>query len=216
MRTRLNVALDAGPQAETVARPCNHCQYCEFATVCDQQWRRDDSLFYVAGIRGPEIDALKAAGIGTLTELSHLNHESDVVTGVRTERLKRLSQQARLQRVAPDQDDLPFAIAESEDDETRWGLGLERLPQPDPSDLFIDFAVYGKLEDRPGVWYSELLEQKTRELGGIKTLISRNHYDEATFWSIYDRPGYQAVKQRTDPDNLLRDLYQKFAPGARR
>ena len=82
--------------------------------------------------------------------------------------------------------------------------------------LYFDFAVYGKLEDRPGVWYSELLEQKTRELGGIKTLISRNHYDEATFWSIYDRPGYQAVKQRTDPDNLLRDLYQKFAPGARR
>ena len=153
LRTRLNAALAAGPQGETIARPCSHCQYCEFATVCDQQWRRDDSLFYVAGIRGPEIDALKAAGIATLTELSHLNHESDSVTGVRTERLKRLSQQARLQRVALDQDDLPFSIAESEDDDTRWGLGLERLPQPDPGDLFIDFEGHPLWRPETGLFF---------------------------------------------------------------
>ena len=73
-------------------------------------------------------------------------------------------------------------------------------------------AIYGKANDTPGVDYSELLEQKTFELGGIKTLISRNHYDEERFWSVYDRDRYQAIKRRADPHNLLRDLYEKFAP----
>ena len=34
---------------------------------------------------------------------------------------------------------MPFSMAESEDDKTRWGFGLERLPQSDDGDLFIDF-----------------------------------------------------------------------------
>ena len=34
---------------------------------------------------------------------------------------------------------MPFSMAESEDDKTRWGFGLERLPEPDDGDLFIDF-----------------------------------------------------------------------------
>ena len=42
------------------------------------------------------------------------------------------------------------------------------------------------------------LQDKTRELFGIKTLISKNTYDEATFWSIYNRPAYLALKQRYD------------------
>lgn len=97
-----------------------------------------------------------------------------------------------------------------------------RVPAPYPwiapahaarmGDLFIDCAIYGKANDTPGVDYSELLEQKTFELGGIKTLISRNHYDEERFWSVYDRDRYQAIKRRADPHNLLRDLYEKFAP----
>ena len=43
-------------------------------------------------------------------------------------------------------------------------------------ELFIDCAVYGKRNSEPGVDYSQVLEEKTYELGGIKTLISRNHY----------------------------------------
>ena len=50
------------------------------------------------------------------------------------------------------------------------------------------------------------------ELGGIKTLISRNHYDRDTFWSIYSQPRWQAVKQRTDPRNLFGDLYSRTHP----
>ena len=53
--------------------------------------------------------------------------------------------------------------------------------------VYFDLAVYGLPNDRPGTDYSELLEQKTFAAKGIKTLISQNHYDPQTFWSIYDR-----------------------------
>jgi FAD/FMN-containing dehydrogenase len=96
-----------------------------------------------------------------------------------------------------------------------------RLPRPYPwihddhaakmgSDLFIDCAVYGKRNDTPGVDYSQMLEEKTFELGGVKTLISQNHYTPERFWEVYNRKNYAAVKARTDPKNLFRDLYQKF------
>lgn len=78
--------------------------------------------------------------------------------------------------------------------------------------LFIDCAVYGKVNNRKDVDYSELLEKKTFELNGIKTLISRNHFDKETFWKVYNHDNYSLVKQRTDPNNLFNDLYEKFKP----
>jgi FAD/FMN-containing dehydrogenase len=77
-------------------------------------------------------------------------------------------------------------------------------------DLFIDCAVYGKANSEPGVDYSQLLEEKTFELDGLKTLISRNHYTVERFWQVYNRPNYQAVKTRLDPQGVLPDLCETF------
>jgi hypothetical protein len=76
--------------------------------------------------------------------------------------------------------------------------------------LVYDLAVYGKVNNEPGVDYSEVLERKTHELGGIKTLISRNHYSESQFWQIYNRPGYEALKSRVDPHKAFPGLFEKF------
>ena len=104
-----------------------------------------------------------------------------------------------------------------------WPLWIVpyRLPRPYPwvspaqqartgGDLYIDCAVYGKRNDDPRINYYKALEEKTFELGGIKTLISENYYDERRFWEIYDRAAWDTVKRRTDPGNLFRDLYKKF------
>ena len=96
-----------------------------------------------------------------------------------------------------------------------------RMPQPypwlDPShaeridgDLMLDCAVYGKKNNDVQVDYSELLEEKTHELGGVKTLISRNHYTRDRFWSVYNASNYYAVKEKTDPGGLFPDLFDKF------
>jgi FAD/FMN-containing dehydrogenase len=77
-------------------------------------------------------------------------------------------------------------------------------------ELFIDCAIYGKPNGRPDIDYSEVLERKVQELGGVKTLISRNHYDEEQFWSVYSRPRYEDAKAKLDPRNLFGDLYAKM------
>ncbi len=54
MKGQLFRALDAAATADTVAEPCDHCNFCEFANHCDGEWRRDDSLVFVAGIRSAD------------------------------------------------------------------------------------------------------------------------------------------------------------------
>ncbi|MGH2684727.1 MAG: FAD-binding oxidoreductase [Actinomycetota bacterium] len=77
-------------------------------------------------------------------------------------------------------------------------------------DLFMDLAVYGMPNGDPYVDRSELLEEKTFELGGIKTLISRNHYTPERFWGIYHEANYQKAKELLDPNRVFRDLYEKL------
>jgi hypothetical protein len=86
----------------------------------------------------------------------------------------------------------------------------EALEERMPESFFIDCAVYGRPNSEPDVDYSQLLEEKTFELAGIKTLISRNHYTPERFWEIYNRPNYEAAKARLDPDGAFPDLYEAF------
>ena len=62
----------------------------------------------------------------------------------------------------------------------------------------------------PRIDRSEQLEEKTYELGGIKTLISRNHYTEDRFWRIYNEANYRTAKARLDPNGVFRGLYEKL------
>ena len=78
--------------------------------------------------------------------------------------------------------------------------------------FFIDCAVYGKRNADPRVDWSEVLERKTHELGGFKTLISRNHYSKDEFWTYFNRPRWTEMKRRLDPNHVLGDLYTRFSP----
>ncbi|MCX5746776.1 MAG: FAD-binding oxidoreductase [Proteobacteria bacterium] len=82
-----------------------------------------------------------------------------------------------------------------------------------PDEMFLDLAIYG-MQQRGPTNVHRLIEQKLRELGGIKTLISHNYYSEQEFWQLFHRPNYDAVKAITDPQNLFRDLYTKTCKAA--
>ena len=128
---------DDGPTQETHPEPCDHCEFCEFAAVCDAQWRDEDSLVYVAGIRTGDRVSLEDSAISTLTGLAECAGE---VPSMRPERLERLVTQAALQVEA--RTDFghppPFRLTEAGTDPT-WGRGLELLPEPDEGDIFLDF-----------------------------------------------------------------------------
>jgi len=76
--------------------------------------------------------------------------------------------------------------------------------------FIIDAAIYGKKNNDPKIDYSELLENKVFELNGLKTLISRNHYNHARFAQIYNLELYNRVKQKTDPRNLFGTIYERM------
>jgi FAD/FMN-containing dehydrogenase len=80
-------------------------------------------------------------------------------------------------------------------------------------DLFVDLAIYGAEQPEGRNLYREIEEALPR-LNGIKTLISHNFYGEEEFWRIFHAESYRAVKQRTDPENLLRDLWSKTCRAA--
>jgi FAD/FMN-containing dehydrogenase len=74
----------------------------------------------------------------------------------------------------------------------------------------IDCAVYGKPDSDPRRHLSEMLQHKTHELGGMKTLIGRNHYSEDEFWYVYSKDRYGAAKADLDPSGVFPELFTKF------
>ena len=121
----------------TVPEPCDHCGFCEFATVCEEDWRGEDSLIYVAGIRKPDRNLLEEFGIRTTEALAACDC---AIESMRPERLAKLVSQADLQVQARATPDLapPHRIVEPTADPT-WGRGFELMPQPDAGDVFLDF-----------------------------------------------------------------------------
>ena len=81
-------------------------------------------------------------------------------------------------------------------------------------DLFLDIALYGMKREDPE-HYHRIIEKKLVELGAIKTLISTNLYSEQEFWEIWNKKNYDLVKQKTDPDNIFRGLYEKTCRASR-
>jgi FAD/FMN-containing dehydrogenase len=80
-------------------------------------------------------------------------------------------------------------------------------------ELFLDLAIYG-MKQTGDKHYHKLMEDKLRELGGIKTLISHNYYSRDEFWSTWNKANYDTVKAITDPNNMFRDLYTKTCKAA--
>jgi predicted RecB family nuclease len=165
LRAQLVRSLSAGSTAVlTIPVPCPHCEFCEFFNLCTEQWRADDSLTYVAGIRETDRLAFERAGVSSLAELAAYRAAID---GIRPERLARLVDQATLQvvaRLAGEEEPPPYRMIERTDDPV-WGRGFESLPEPDDGDVFVDFEghpfwrsdtglffLFGLLERDEGQW----------------------------------------------------------------
>ncbi len=79
-----------------------------------------------------------------------------------------------------------------------------------PSQLYVNFGFWDVIPStHEQGHFNRKIERKTMELGGAKGLYSSAWYDEATFWSIYDQPGYTQLKQTYDPHGVFPDLYSK-------
>jgi FAD/FMN-containing dehydrogenase len=80
----------------------------------------------------------------------------------------------------------------------------------DPKKLYINFGFWDTVPStQPDGYYNKKIEAKALALHGKKGLYSTAYYDEATFWQIYNRPAYEALKSKYDPGRCFKDLYEK-------
>ena len=119
---------------ETVARPCSHCELCVFKADCTEEWRSNDVLHFVAGIRSSEIEVLEPAGIATLSALAS---SDGPVEGLRDARVAYLRRQAALQQARASDGPPPFELIERAPEGSPEELAA-RLPEPDDGDVFLD------------------------------------------------------------------------------
>lgn len=82
----------------------------------------------------------------------------------------------------------------------------------DPRKLYINFgfwdAVRGRERLSPG-FYNRQIEEKVMALGGMKSLYSDSYFTFEQFWKLYNKPIYDRLKKKYDPEGMLRDLYRK-------
>jgi FAD/FMN-containing dehydrogenase len=78
--------------------------------------------------------------------------------------------------------------------------------------LHVDFGFWGSVGMRTSQgtgFFNRMIERKTCEMDGLKSLYSASFFPRDEFWRIYNGTAYEALKQRYDPKHLLADLYDK-------
>jgi predicted RecB family nuclease len=132
--------------------PCAACEQCDYKSRCEDEWRKSDSPFFVAGLSGAQVVKLAAAGVHTLSQLAALPSTTKIDC-MGAETVAKLSGQARLQLDARNTGKHTFELLP-----TSRGRGFAMLPAPNDGDLFFDmegdplagegleylFGIYGR------------------------------------------------------------------------
>lgn len=81
-----------------------------------------------------------------------------------------------------------------------------------PETTYVNFGhwdVVRTKQVKPPGYFNRLVEEKTNALGGTKSLYSDSYFSEQEFWQIYNQAAYRSLKEKYDPKQQLRDLYNK-------
>ncbi|WP_250493797.1 TM0106 family RecB-like putative nuclease [Caballeronia sp. GAWG1-1] len=154
-RVSLAKAADVAAAAvSTYPDPCDKCSQCHWSNLCDARRTEDDHLSQVAGITRVQVRKLSDSGVNTLELLAKLAPEA-AVPKIAPETLDRLRSQANLQYLFRQDNERRLVLLEKDPDDVRV-RGFERLPQPNPGDMFFDMEgnplETGGLEYLFGVW----------------------------------------------------------------
>ena len=235
-REALLSAVETGPSTESV--PSSQCSQCRWQQRCEQEWVATDDLVQVAGLRGAHREALRANGIRTMAELAAASLD-DVRSAVGSGSAGRLLQQAQLQVVERTTGVPRYELLLPEE-----GRGLQRLPEPSPGDVYLDFegdpwAEEGRgreylagLWDRSGtftgIWAHSAAEEKQLTERLLDELMRRWKADPGMHvyhYAAYERTALERLTGRhgtreAELDQLLRgerlvDLYAVVRQGLR-
>jgi len=220
------------PPTASVAEPCGHCTFCRWSDTCTAEWEANDHLSLVASIHRSQMDKLRANGITTVRQLAMMPATARI-PNLQADTLSRLRAQAALQIARRDTGKNQHEILPPSP-----GRGFERLPKPDPGDLFFDMEgdplyemgleyLFGLVHDDGGqekftaFWAHNREEEKKAFENTVDFMTARLSSHPAAH--IYHYASYEesALKRlamlhgtrETEVDNLLRrhklvDLYK--------
>jgi len=121
---------------ETYPEPVEHCRICDWSTVCDARWRKDDHLSLVANITRNQRQALITCGVETVAGLAKLPIPPEpAIEGIKDQAFVNIREQARLQVQGRDEHRHIYELLVPPEP----GKGLCSLPAPSPGDMFLDF-----------------------------------------------------------------------------
>ena len=214
--------------------PCAACAQCDYKPRCEDEWRKADSPFFVAGLSSAQVVKLAAAGIHTLSQVAALSTATKI-DGMGAETVAKLSAQARLQLNARKNDKHSFEFLPRS-----RGRGFAMLPAPDDGDLFFDmegdplagegleylFGMFGRLagakdpEFRP-IWAHNPAEEKAAFESTMRLFvdqIGRHPAAHIYHYAAYEPTALKRLAMRyatmeAELDQLLRerrfvDLYR--------
>lgn len=80
----------------------------------------------------------------------------------------------------------------------------------DPRKLYINFGFWDTVPtSHEDGYFNRKVEEQALRCCGRKGLYSTAWYDEATFWKLHNRPRYDELKRKYDPDGAFPNLYDK-------
>ena len=149
LRHQLTDLLSDGVVEHTVPDKVKHCEFCEFAEVCEDEWRQQDSLQFVANILKSDRAKLVAKDCKTLAQLAT---GPGVPVDIQPPRLQRLVTQAQLQVEAREQESAlpPYKYLPPEPDSL---TGFAALPAPDDGDIVLDYEGHPFWKPDTGLFF---------------------------------------------------------------
>ena len=82
----------------------------------------------------------------------------------------------------------------------------------DAEKLYVNFGFWDVIrgrEELPPGFYNRQVEEKVLAFGGMKSLYSDSYFTQEQFWKIYNKPAYDRLKKKYDPDGVFKDIYRK-------
>ncbi|HEY9047286.1 MAG TPA: TM0106 family RecB-like putative nuclease [Ohtaekwangia sp.] len=125
----------------TYPDPTEHCTICSWWQACDKKRHEDDHLSLVAGMRSLHIVELQRQKINTLEQLAKAEKLEKPERGNKAT-LERKQSQAGIQLEGRYQNKLLYAPLLLE-----AGRGLNRLPEPNEGDIYLDLEGDNFYED---------------------------------------------------------------------
>lgn len=86
------------------------------------------------------------------------------------------------------------------------------LYRMNPEKLYINFGFWDVMRSRkklPPGYYNRQIEEQAMTLGGMKSLYSDSYFTPDQFWRVYNKPAYDRLKKKYDPNHALGDMYRK-------